>query len=46
VARAGYDAMMRGQDLEVPGLWNKLVGLAVRLTPRRLLIWFSRKTIE
>ncbi|MGA7353830.1 MAG: SDR family oxidoreductase [Candidatus Cybelea sp.] len=46
VARAGYDAMMRGQDLEVPGLWSKLVTLAARLTPRRLLIWFSRKTIE
>jgi uncharacterized protein len=46
VARAGYDAMMRGEDLVIPGLWNKLVALAVRLTPRRLLIWFSRKTIE
>lgn len=46
VARAGYNAMMRGQDLEVPGLWNKLVALAARLSPRRLLIWFSRRTIE
>jgi uncharacterized protein len=46
VARAGYNAMMRGRDLEVPGLWSKLVALAARLTPRRLLIWFSRKTIE
>lgn len=46
VARAGYDAMMRGRDLVIPGFGNKLVALAARLTPRRLLIWFSRKTIE
>lgn len=46
VARAGYDAMMRGLDLEVPGLWSKLVALSARVSPRRLLLWISRKMTE
>ena len=46
VALAGYRAMMAGQVLVVPGLSNKLVALASRLSPRRLLIWISRRSIE
>lgn len=46
VARAGYRAMLAGQDLEIPGLSNKLLALLVRITPRRVLLWISRKLIE
>ncbi len=46
VAHAGYRGMLRGRDLVIPGLFNNLVALGPRLTPRRLLIWISRKTIE
>jgi len=37
VARAGYDAMMKGKTVEVPGLSNKMVPLFARLSPRRLV---------
>lgn len=46
IARAGYRGMMRGRDLVVPTLSDKLVELAARLSPRRLTLWVSRKTIE
>ncbi len=46
VAHAGYRGMLQGRDLVIPGLFNNLVALGPRLTPRRLLIWISRKTIE
>ncbi|HEY1883770.1 MAG TPA: SDR family oxidoreductase [Candidatus Cybelea sp.] len=46
VARSGYRAMLAGRDLVVPGLSNKLVVLGSRLSPRRLLIWMSRRSIE
>ncbi|MBV8639634.1 MAG: SDR family oxidoreductase [Candidatus Eremiobacteraeota bacterium] len=46
VARAGYDAMMKGRDLEVPGLSNKLVAISPKITPRRMLVWVSRKAVE
>ncbi|MGC2650365.1 MAG: SDR family oxidoreductase [Candidatus Cybelea sp.] len=46
VALAGYRGMMRGRDLVVPGVSNKLVPLAARLSPRRLLLWVSRKSVE
>lgn len=46
VALAGYRAMMAGRDLIVPGLANKLVALGSRLTPRKLLIRISRRSIE
>jgi len=37
VARAGYDAMLRGARHEVPGLNNKLVVFSSRVTPRVVL---------
>jgi short-subunit dehydrogenase len=46
VARAGYRGMLQGRDLVIPGLFNSLVALGPRLSPRRLLIWISRRTIE
>lgn len=47
MAEAGYRAMRRGTLVEVP--WpplNWLVDLSARLTPRRVLLWFSRKAVE
>lgn len=47
MAAAGYRAMQRGKLLLVP--WppsNWFVELAARLTPRRMLLWFSRKAVE
>jgi uncharacterized protein len=37
VARAGYDAMMAGRRLVIPGLTNKIGVQVVRFTPRRLV---------
>src|SRR5262249_6374420 len=41
VARAGYDGMMRGKALVVPGLRNKLIPVAARLSPRSLIAKMS-----
>ncbi|MCF8475514.1 MAG: SDR family NAD(P)-dependent oxidoreductase [Pseudolabrys sp.] len=38
VAEAGYRGLMQGRRTVVPGLANKLVLLAVRLLPRRMLL--------
>ncbi len=46
VARAGYRGMLRGRDMVIPGPSNQLVYLASRVSPRRLLLWVSRKTVE
>ena len=46
VARAGYRAMLAGKDVEIPGLSNKVLALLIRFTPRRVLLWMSRKLIE
>jgi hypothetical protein len=46
VARAGCSGMLRGRDLVIPGFYNNLIALGPRLSPRRLLIWISRRTIE
>lgn len=46
VARTGYRAMMNGKELAVPGLSNNLVAIASKITPRRVLVWMSRKAVE
>lgn len=46
VARAGYEAMKKGREFVIPGLANKLVALSPHITPRRLLLWISRKLVE
>jgi len=38
VARAGYNGLMRGRRLVVPGLGNKLVTFMPRLLPRALML--------
>ena len=37
VARVGYDAMMGGKPLAIPGLRNKLIPVAARIAPRSML---------
>jgi len=47
MARAGYRGMQRGTLVVVP--WppaNWFVEASARLTPRRMLLWFSRKAVE
>jgi short-subunit dehydrogenase len=39
VALAGYRGLQRGKIIVIPGVVNKLAALAVRLAPRRLVIW-------
>jgi uncharacterized protein len=47
MARAGYRAMQRGTLVAVPPPpANWFVDLSARVTPRRLLLWFSRKAVE
>lgn len=46
VAKAGIDGMMRGIPVVVPGLTNKLVAIAPKITPRRLLVRVSGKAVE
>jgi uncharacterized protein len=46
VARAGYRGMMSGKDLVIPGFSNAVLAILTRLTPRRLLLWISRKLVE
>lgn len=38
VAEAGYQGLMAGRRMVVPGLANKLVTLLIRVVPRRLLL--------
>ena len=46
VARAGYEGMMRGQSIVIPGAINRTLVQALRLTPRRLATAMSRKIQE
>lgn len=46
VAKAGYDGMMRGKTLVIPGLKNKLLAASNRLAPRALVTKISRAVIE
>ncbi len=41
VARAGYDGMMQGKEVVVPGLRNKMVPMAARAVPRSLMTTLS-----
>jgi short-subunit dehydrogenase len=42
VARAGYEGMMRGKTMVIPGLLNKLLAQSVRFSPRKLVTAISR----
>jgi short-subunit dehydrogenase len=41
VARVGFDAMMKGKPVAIPGLRNKLIPIAARATPRSLIATLS-----
>jgi len=43
VARVGYEAMMNGKPLAIPGLRNKLIPIAVRLSPRSMIAELSHR---
>src|SRR5439155_22321134 len=42
VARAGYEGLMKGKRLVIPGLGNKLLVQSERLAPRRLVTKIAR----
>jgi len=46
VAFAGYEGMLRGDPLVIPGLGNRAVVQALRLAPRRLVTAISRRLQE
>ncbi len=46
VARSGYDGLMRGKRLVIPGLANRLLVQALRVTPRRLATAIAREIQE
>jgi uncharacterized protein len=43
VARVGYDAMMKGKPLAIPGLRNKMIPIAARIIPRPMVAALSHK---
>ena len=43
VARAGYDGLMNGKAVVIPGLRNKLVPIAARLGPRSMVVKVSHR---
>ncbi len=43
VARVGYDGMMQGKAIAIPGWRNKVIPVATRLMPRPLITTFSHK---
>jgi uncharacterized protein len=43
VARAGYEGMMKGKTVVIPGMRNKLIPVAARLTPRPLIAMLSHR---
>ncbi len=46
VAEYGYRAMMRGERVAIPGVFNRLGAFATRLAPRRLLTKLARLAQE
>ena len=46
VAQIGYQAMMRGQAVVVPGFANQVLAFSVRFTPRSMARWLSRLMME
>jgi short-subunit dehydrogenase len=43
VARVGYDGMMKGKAVAIPGLRNKMIPIAARLAPRSLVAELSHR---
>jgi len=43
VARAGYEGMMKGKAVVIPGLYNKMIPVASRLSPRPVMVTMSHR---
>jgi uncharacterized protein len=43
VAEAGYNAMMRGKLVEVPGIHNKVGAQSIRIAPRSVVLKVVRR---
>lgn len=43
VARAGYDGMMKGKAVVIPGLRNKMIPVAARVIPRSMIATLSHR---
>jgi len=43
VAQSGYDAVLKGRTMVIPGLMNSLLPLLLRLFPRRMITAFARR---
>lgn len=43
VARVGYDAMMHGKPIAIPGVRNKLIPVAARAVPRSMIARLSHR---
>jgi hypothetical protein len=46
VAKAGYDGLMKGKTIVIPGLKNRLLAFSVRLTPRKTVARIARSMQE
>jgi uncharacterized protein len=46
VARAGYEGLMSGKTLIIPGVRNRLLAESVRFAPRKLVTAISRRILE
>ncbi|MDP9017717.1 MAG: SDR family oxidoreductase [Candidatus Eremiobacteraeota bacterium] len=46
VAKAGYDGLMHGKSVVIPGFKNKALAFSTRLTPRKLVTKISRAVVE
>jgi short-subunit dehydrogenase len=43
VAKIGYDGLIKGQRMVIPGLLNKIGVLALRFTPRSLITQITKE---
>ena len=46
VARAGYEGMLRGKPVVIPGIGNLALVEALRITPRRIVTAIARRIQE
>jgi hypothetical protein len=46
VARAGYEGMLRGKRIVIPGIGNRFLVEALRVSPRRLVTAVARRIQE
>ncbi|GAC1393004.1 MAG: SDR family oxidoreductase [Vulcanimicrobiaceae bacterium] len=46
VAKAGYDGLMQGKSVVIPGFKNKALAFSTRFSPRKLVTKISRAVVE